>query len=111
MSKDIRDDPDFIEWENHVATNVVPRMQDSALTVQLAPMGETDIKFAVELGLSIMLNKPIILVCEPGQIVPDKLLMVADKVVEVEWRGNPQATSEAITEAIAEFVDIERTKP
>lgn len=110
MSEDIRDDPEFIEWENHVTTNVVPRMEESALTVQLAPRGETDIKFAVELGLSIMLDKPIVLVCEPGQIVPDKLLKVADKVIEVDWRGNPQATKEAITEAITEFVDNDRIK-
>jgi hypothetical protein len=110
MSGDIRDDPEFIEWELHVRKSVVPKMADSALTVQLFPNGEPDIKFAVELGLSILLDKPIIVVCEPGQILPDKMLQVADKVVEVDWRGNPQATQEAIADAISNYVHIERKK-
>ena len=109
MTNDIRDDPEFMAWEEHVRTNVVPKMAGSALTVTLAPGGEPDIKFAVELGLSIMLNKPIIIVKEPGQVLPDKLLKVADDVIEVEWRGSPIATKNAIADAISRYVDnIER---
>lgn len=100
---DIRDDPEFIEWANHVQNDVVPKMKGSAVCVNLAPQGETDIKFACELGLSIMLDKPIVLVCEPGQILPDKLLNIADKVVELDWKGNPNASTE-LGEAIADFV-------
>jgi hypothetical protein len=103
MTADIRDDPEFIEWANHVQNDVVPKMKGSAVTVSLAPAGETDIKFACELGLSIMLDKPIILVCEPGQIIPDKLLNVADKVIEIDWRNNPSA-QEQMGEAIYDFV-------
>jgi len=111
MSEDLRNDPDFVAWETHVKTNVLPKMEASALTVSLAPGGEPDIKYAVELGLSIMLNKPIFVVCEPGQALPDKLLRVADKVIEVDWRGDPRAGQEAIADAITDFTHTERTTP
>jgi hypothetical protein len=103
MTEDLRKDPEFIAWETHVRTNVVPRMQASALTISLAPNGEPDIKYAVELGLSIMLDKPIYLVCEPGQILPDRLSRIADKVIEVDWRNDPIAAQQAIADAIEDF--------
>jgi hypothetical protein len=40
------------------------------------------VKFAVELGFSIMLDKPIIAVVAPGTQVPGKLVAVADEIVE-----------------------------
>jgi hypothetical protein len=108
MSDDIRDDPDFQAWEAHVRTNVVPKIDGSALTVSLVPNGESDIKFAVELGLSIMLDKPIVLVCEPGQVLPAKLRKLADDVVEVNWQGDPAATQAAIADAISRYVGEEQ---
>jgi hypothetical protein len=36
----------------------------------------------VELGLSILLDKPIIAVVKPGTRVPNKLVLVADRIVE-----------------------------
>jgi hypothetical protein len=110
MSEDLRNDPEFIAWETHVRTNVLPKMAASALTISLVPNGKADIKYAVELGLSIMLDKPIFLVCEPGQILPDKLLRIADRVIEVDLTDTT-AAKEAIADAITEFTDIERAKP
>jgi hypothetical protein len=107
MSADIRDDPEFQDWEAHVRNDVVPKIARSAMTVSLAPSGEADIKFAVELGLSIMLDKPIILVREPGQVLPAKLLQVADDVVVVNWRSNPEETRVAIADAIERHVGTE----
>jgi len=75
-------DPDFKEWAEHQRVNVMPMMQDSALVVSLVPTGDADIKFAVELGLAIMLDKPLICVISPGQIIAGKLRMVADEIVE-----------------------------
>ena len=108
MSEDLRNDPEFIEWETHVRENVLPKMAASALTISLVPNGKADIKYAVELGLSIMLDKPIFLVCEPGQILPDKLLRIADKVIEVDLKGDVRGAQEAIADAIAEFTQPER---
>lgn len=76
------DDPEYRAWVEDVRTGLIPKLEESAITVSLIPEGETDIKFAVELGLSIMLDKPIIAVVGPGVRVPERLLRVADEVVE-----------------------------
>ena len=98
-------DPAFKAWAAHVADEVAPKMKASALTVTLVPKSESDIKYAVELGLSIMLNKPIITVCEVGQVLPEKLRRVSDKIVEVDWRNNPTAAHEAIGEAMTALIE------
>lgn len=74
--------PEFDEWAEHQRTHVMPMMQDSALVISLVPQGDPDIKFAVELGLSIMLDKPLLVVVMPGTIVAGKLRQVADEIVE-----------------------------
>lgn len=101
MTDDIRNNPQYIEWEERVRTKLIPKIEGSALTVSIAPRGEPDIKFSVELGLSIMLDKKIIVVCEPDQVLSDKLRAVADEVVEIDWRdGDAVRTQKAIREAI-----------
>lgn len=46
-----------------------------------SPGAETSVKYALELGLSILHDKPIVVVASPGQIVPPRLAQVADMVV------------------------------
>lgn len=101
---EVLNDPEFKAWAAHVAENVAPKMKASALTVTLVPKSESDIKYAVELGLSIMMDKPIITVCEVGQVLPDKLIRVSDKIVEVDWRGNPEGAHEAIGLAMTDLI-------
>lgn len=77
------DDPDAKAWAEQVARDLVPRIQASEMTVSLVPAAEaTDVKFAVELGFSVMLDKPIIAVIAPGAVVPEKLARVADRIIE-----------------------------
>jgi hypothetical protein len=89
-------DPGFIEWAEHQRIHVMPMIQESGVTISLVPKGPADMKFAVELGLSIMLDKPIIAVIEPGQEIPGKLIAVADHIVEWE----PGQGQEALTKAL-----------
>jgi hypothetical protein len=86
---DVFDDPEVQAWARRAAAELVPMLRDSAATVSIVPAGETDVKFAVELGFSIMLGKPIILAVTPGMQVPDKLLAVADAVVEIGEHPTP----------------------
>ena len=76
------DDPDARAWAARVERELVPMIEDSAASVSIVPTGETDIKFAVELGISIMLDKPIILLVVPGARVPAKLARIADAIIE-----------------------------
>lgn len=89
MSGDWIDDPDAKAWARRVRKDLVPKIQSSAATISIVPRGDTDIKFAVELGLSIMLGKPLILVVFPGAKVPDKLVQIADEIVEMADLASP----------------------
>lgn len=79
------DDPftgaDWDVFVKDVTDELIPKIDGSAIAVTLVPKGPTDVKFAVELGFMIMMDKPIIAVVAPGVRVPDKLRAVADAIV------------------------------
>jgi hypothetical protein len=88
MTDDITNDPEFIAWRDRVKEEVLPKLKDSSFTISIMPNGDPDIKYAVELGLSIMLDKPIIVAISPGATVPAKLVKVADEIVEVDMSNS-----------------------
>lgn len=76
------DSPEWKAYADRALSDLLPLMRDSEITLSLVPTGETDVKFALELGFSIMLDKPIIAVVVPGARVPAHLVRVADSIVE-----------------------------
>lgn len=77
------------KWLRAVLDGMAPKVQGSAATISLVPghdgkFSEGDAKFWVELGASIMMDKPIIAVAEPGQVIPERLKRVADVVLYVD---------------------------
>ena len=83
---DSLDDEQRREWDafvEHVRKDAVTKIADSAFVISLVP-DHVDVKFAVELGLAIMLDKPIIAVTMPGADVPPKLRQIADEVIAVD---------------------------
>lgn len=77
------EDPDIKAWLERADRELAPKIRESATTVSIFPSsGETDPKFAIELGYSIMLDKPIILAVQPGQKVPAKIALCADEIIE-----------------------------
>jgi hypothetical protein len=83
----VSDDPfqgeEWAGFAEHVIVELIPKIDQSAIAISLVPGGnKTDVKFAVELGFMIMLDKPIIAVVAPGAKVPRKLAKVADEIVE-----------------------------
>lgn len=88
------DDPEAREWAKHVLEDMAPKMANSAYVMQLVPTGEHsvgDVKFWVELGASIMMDKPILAIMVEGQEVPEKLKLIADRIVRVP-PGSPDDT-------------------
>jgi hypothetical protein len=99
------DDPDWERWARRVHDDVVPQMRSSAYVMSLVPDGEPDLKFAVELGLTIMFDKPLIAVVAPGARIPDKLVRVADAIVEGDTRSDAgrQSLMDRLQATIAEL--------
>ncbi len=106
MPGDVWDDPDVRAWAQRVVDELLPMLEDSALTISVVPdqAGVDDIKFAVELGLSIMLDKPIILAVVPGRPVPAKLAKLADGIVEFDVDRDPAGTQRRIAAEVARIL-------
>ncbi len=92
------------DWINHVRDELVPMIRKTQMTISLIPenLDKVDLKFAVELGLSVMMDKPIIAVITPGMQVPGQLLRLADHIIE--WDGEPTEASKAALFAAIEEV-------
>ena len=76
------DDQAFIKTVNE---GLVPQLRDSAFVASLVPTPEdVDAKFAVELGLSLMFDKPIIAIATDGRVIPDSVRRIAAIVLDVD---------------------------
>jgi hypothetical protein len=89
------------EWDRfveHARRTTVEGMARSAFVMSIVPSGEVDIKFAVELGLAIMLDKPILAVVMPGAAVPGRLRRVADELVvaDIDTEAGRRTLAEAL---------------
>lgn len=67
--------------EQHSRESTAKLIAQSSVVVSCVPHGKPDIKYAIELGLSIMMDKPIIVVAPPGRELPAALQRVATRVV------------------------------
>ncbi len=70
---------------------MVRQIASSAYVVHIVPDSEPDVKLAVELGLSILLDKPLVLLAWPGRPVPRRLRRCADHVIEMEHDPDTEA--------------------
>lgn len=98
--------PEMVQWAAHVRHQVLPKLRQSALTISLYPKGDPDIKIAVELGMTLMLDKPLVFLVGPGQVVPDRLRRCADLIIEED---DPTKISEQLKAFLDERFPTERT--
>lgn len=97
-------DPEWKAFEADARKNLVPMLKGSAVYMAINPGDDVDIKFAVELGLAIMLDKPLIVVSSADRKVPAKLRAIADEIIEVDF-DDLAASSEAMAAAFTRLVD------
>jgi len=100
------------EWDayaDHVLNEMLPKLKDSAYVMQLVPEdGRGDVKFWVELGASIMLDKPVMAVVFERAEVPEKLKLVADLIVRVPDGASPKRMAQIITHGLERMqADVE----
>lgn len=82
MANDPWDEPEAEEFIRGVLGDMAPKMKNSAVAISLVLNPEGDVKFWVELGAMIMMDKPIITVLGPGQVCPPKLALISDEIVQ-----------------------------
>ena len=104
VNEDVYSTEEWKDFTRRVRRDMIPKLEGSSIAVSIVPDGAGDVKFAVELGFSIMLDKPIIAVVAPGTPIPAKLRLVADAVVEVDLRSGSEEELEKLGRAVREIV-------
>ena len=97
------DDPAIRKFLRHAESSALPKITDSALTIHI--VGRPDAKLAVELGFTLLLDKPLVLVVPPGCTVPAHLARAADDIVE--WTEDPRELSVRVHGAVARVLGDE----
>jgi hypothetical protein len=98
MTRDWFNDPEAQAWIADVEENMVPKMEASGAVVSIQT-GKTDVKLAVELGMALLLDKPLILAVTPGAIIPERLARAADEIVEFDM-DRPIDTAQRLQDAM-----------
>lgn len=98
-------EPGTKAWIADVHERLIPMIEGSTATVSICPTDpeDIDIKFSVELGISIMLDKPIITVVRPGTRLPEHLVRVSDRIIEMDLENDSGKVAEAISQAVNEL--------
>lgn len=88
-------EPSAKAWARHVLNDMLPKLASSSVTISLVPEDrEGDVKFWVELGASIMMDKPIIAVLLGDAPIPAKLALVADEIVRAPHGVDPTSSAD-----------------
>jgi hypothetical protein len=104
------DAPEFRQWADDMRKRLIPKMEESASVLMIAPnMSEKfDIEFALQIGASILLEKPLILLVHSGRTIPPKLRAIADRVIVSDLDPvsmNAADIQDQIKQAITDFGD------
>jgi hypothetical protein len=92
------------EWDAFVqraSTKTLEKMSESQFMISLVPQGKPDIKFCAELGMAIMLGKPVLVMAVQGAVIPPKLREIADETVELPGDFDTEEGRAAVVAAIA----------
>ena len=86
MADDPWNDPGMKAWLARASEELVPKLDASRMSVVLVKgktASEGDLQLAIELGLSVLMDKPILVIVVDGKPSPPKLVGVADAVVHL----------------------------
>lgn len=104
---DLWNEPSARQWVTNVIEDMVPKLSGSRFCMSIVPDGTGaeagDVKYWVELGASICMNKPIILLVMGDRTLPPKLESVADEIVRLP-EGLNEDSQHLIAEALERLV-------
>lgn len=87
---------------NDVVENLVPTIKDSSIVMTIWTDGSQhgDVKQALEIGFSILMDKPIIVIQFDDTPVSERLARAADVVISVDRDAPPQESHDLIQKAL-----------
>jgi hypothetical protein len=108
MSDHWSDDPVWRNFARHALEDMLPKLVDSNVSISMVPRpGKAelgDVKYWTELGASVMLDKPIILLVHPSRCeIPEKLRLLADMIIVAD--PTSPAGQQEISERLTVFLE------
>lgn len=95
------------EFVDHFRRDALGKIMQSDHFVSILSHNGWDVKFAVELGAAVMLDKPIMAVVHPDTQIPEKLRAIADEIVVADI--DTEAGRNAIAQAVRRHAERELT--
>jgi hypothetical protein len=85
------DDPQWLDFVDRAQRELIPKLAGSAVVLVIAPDigGKLDIQFALQIGASILMEKPLLVVMPKGREPPPKLMRVADRIIFLDPNEGP----------------------
>ena len=99
MNEDVFEHPDVKAMLRHFRDKVLPNIKGSAITAAIVSKHDPDPKMCLEMGASLLLDKPIIVICIDKAQVSQHLRKIATAIVEVSDLKT-EADSKKIQDAI-----------
>lgn len=97
------DEKEMTEWLKRANKGSAEKIKDSDIFLSLATDNYMDSPLcALQLGLAILMDKPILVVANTDQKVPENLLRIAKVVVRGDLE-NSEGMSKAVKDAIKGF--------
>ena len=101
------------DWDRiveHFRRDALEKMTDSAFVASVVPSEDKfDVKFAMETGAAVLLDKPIMAIVLPGVELPGKLARVADEVVRADL--DTEEGKKEIHEALSRMTERLQSPP
>lgn len=105
-------DEELKQWEEQMreamATDMLPKMQASRFVIGMVQKENIDPILLMQIGAALLLNKPLILLCDPDVELSKKMVQVADAIVVSEGGWRSEATKAKICKAIEVVYDQRR---
>lgn len=95
--------PEWQAYADRVRKELIPMIEDNAVSLSIYS-GGSDVKLAVELGFSLLLGKPLILVVTGGAEIPAGLRRAADHVIEAKDLNDPE-TQRQVGAVVSELLE------
>jgi len=105
MRNDPWEDPEIKLWYRRTQKRLPPMIRDSAITLSIVPHGDPDVKYCVELGMCIMMGKPIILIAQTNDDIPPKLRAIADEIIISTMDKDNPAEQRYVAERLQAFME------
>lgn len=98
-------DPETLAYLRRATDELAPKIRESAMVICSVPEPArlSDLQFATQLGLAILMDKPILALVTPGTPVPAHVVRVADRIVEMDLDGDAEANQRQLEATMAEI--------